>query len=181
MFETSDGNRWLIGEYAQAVQQPLATSLSMDIYKIMPNYSDLTVFKLAGMGGLNFAFGAGLAYYHTREDTPENLDQRTLQHQGDNALATARHFARADLDKTKTVDVVYWSVLNRFVFSYSMAWNLPLASIATCAFLALALSAIRKGEIAITDLLVGAGLLISSVIASLLAVGAFSSWATAGH
>ena len=56
MFETSDGNGWLIRKYAQAAQQPLATSLSMDIYKIMPNTSDLSVFKRARMGGLNFAY-----------------------------------------------------------------------------------------------------------------------------
>ena len=37
MFETSDGNGWLIRKYAQAAQQPLATSVSMDVYKIMPN------------------------------------------------------------------------------------------------------------------------------------------------
>ena len=78
MFETSEGNGWLVDQYAQAAPHPLATSLSMDIYKIMPNNTDMTVFKQAGMGGLNFAFSAGIAYYHTREDTPENLDPRTL-------------------------------------------------------------------------------------------------------
>ena len=92
------------------------------------------------MGGLNFAFGAGLAYYHTPEDTPENLDQRTLQHQGENALATARHFGRLDLDKTDDDDVVYTSVLNRFVVSYSKMWALPLALVAACGFLALAMA-----------------------------------------
>ena len=171
MFETSDGNGWLIGKYAQAVHQPLATSVSMDIYKIMPNYSDLTVFKDAGMGGLNFAFGAGIAYYHTPEDTPENLDQRTLQHQGDNALATARHFGRLDLDKTEEDDVVYTSLLNRFVVSYSKAWTMPLAIIAVGVFLALAHLAIRKNQIALTDMLVGAGLFLACLIASLFAVG----------
>ena len=79
MFETSEENGWLISQFAQAVNQPLATSLSMDIYQVLPNDTDLTVFKRAGMGGLNFAFGSGLAYYHTADDTPANLDQRTLQ------------------------------------------------------------------------------------------------------
>jgi hypothetical protein len=171
MFETSDGNGWLIGKYAHAVRQPLATSASLDIYKIMPNYSDLTVFKRFGMSGLNFAFGAGIAYYHSADDTPENLDQRTLQHQGENALATARHFGRHDLDKTEEDDVVYTSVMNRFVVSYSMAWTLPLALIAVCGFAALALRAIRTREIALSDVLVGAGLFLVAIIASWLAVG----------
>ena len=143
----------------------------MEIYKFMPNYSDLTVFKRGGMGGLNFAFGAGLAYYHTPEDTPENLDQRTLQHQGDNALASARHFGRLDLDKTDEEDVVYASVLNWFVVSYSKMWALPLALIAACVFLALAIRAIRRNEMSLTDVLVGNLFFLASIIVSLFAVG----------
>ncbi len=49
MFETSDGNGWLVRQYARAAPHPLATSLSMDIYRIMPNDTDLTIFKHAGM------------------------------------------------------------------------------------------------------------------------------------
>ena len=73
MFETSDDNGWLIQQFSQAVPHPLATSLSMDIYRIMPNNTDMTIFKQAGMGGLNFAFSAGVAYYHTPEDTRRTL------------------------------------------------------------------------------------------------------------
>ena len=76
MFETSDENGWLIREYSKAIPHPLATSVSMDVYRILPNSTDLTVFKQAGIAGLNFAFSAGIAYYHTSEDTPENLNPR---------------------------------------------------------------------------------------------------------
>ena len=61
MFETSQGNGWLIRQYAQAVPRPLAASLSMDIYRIMPNDTDLTIYKQAGMAGLNFAVTGGVA------------------------------------------------------------------------------------------------------------------------
>jgi Peptidase family M28 len=170
MFETSDGNGWLIRQYAQATAQPLCTSVSMDVYKIMPNNSDMTIFKNAGMGGLNFAFGAGLAYYHTSEDTPENLDQRTLQHHGENALAAARHFGHLDLEETKQGDVIYWSVLNRFVLSYPKAWALPLAFIASGVFLILVLSSFRTAELNLSDLLMGAGLFFCAIVVSLVAV-----------
>ena len=53
-----------------------------------------------------------------------------------------------------------------------MAWNLPLALFAICGFLALAITAIRRNEIAVTDIFVGAGLFLFSIIASWLAVGA---------
>jgi hypothetical protein len=171
MFETSDGNGWLINQYAQAALQPLATSLSMDVYKIMPNYSDLTVFKKAGMGGLNFAFGSGLAYYHTPEDTPENLDQRTLQHQGENALATARHFGRLDLDNPRADDVIYTSVLNRIVVSYPKSWIVPLALLAVGVYVAAGSIGIRNGEMRFADSLAGSGAFLCVVIVSLLAIG----------
>ena len=171
MFETSDSNGWLISQYAEAIEQPLATSLSMDVYKIMPNDSDMTVFKNAGMGGLNFAFGSGLAYYHSPEDTPENLDQSTLQHHGENALAAARHFGRLDLDKPRQGDMIYTSVLNRYVLSYSKTWVLPLALVASALFLALVIRALRTAEMDLGDLISGTVLIACEIIVSLLAVG----------
>ena len=125
----------------------------MDVYKIMPNNSDMTVFKKAGMGGLNFAFGSGIAYYHTAEDTPENLDQRTLQHQGDNAVATARHFGGLDLDKTRHDDVIYASILNWIVFSYRKTWALPLALFTLVLFLAIVFRQKSGARIGVSDLL----------------------------
>ena len=171
MFETSDGNGWLVHQYARAAPHPLATSLSMDIYRTLPNDTDLTIFKQAGKGGLNFAFGGGLAYYHTSEDTPGNLDPNTLQHQGENALATARQLGRLDLDDTKHDDVIYASILGRTVLSYSMAWVLPLA-FATCGlFLVVVVISVQAGQLRLADLAAGAGLLFVAMCASLLTVG----------
>ena len=88
MFETSDKNGWLVRQFAAGVSpRPVATSVSMDVYRIMPNDTNLTVFKRAGLAGLNFAFAGGSVYYHTGGDSPANLDPRTLEHQGENALA----------------------------------------------------------------------------------------------
>ena len=155
MFETSEGNGWLIHQYAQAAPHPLATSLSMDVYKIMPNNTDMTVFKQAGMGGLNFAFGAGIAYYHTPEDTPVNLDPRTLQHQGENALAMTRRLGRLDLDNPKRDDVIYTSILSRVVVSYAKVWVLPLALAATGLFLIVVAISVRTGLMRLADLVAG--------------------------
>jgi hypothetical protein len=171
MFETSEENGWLISQFAQAVNQPLATSLSMDIYQVLPNDTDLTVFKRAGMGGLNFAFGSGLAYYHTADDTPANLDQRTLQHQGDNALATVRHLGQLDLDDIRRENVIYASILNRIVVSYSKAWVLPFAVVALVLYLAIVAFLIRSREMRLTDLTAGAGAVFISMVLSLLSVG----------
>jgi hypothetical protein len=170
MFETSEGNGWLIDQYARAAPHPLATSLSMAVYKRMPNSSDLTIFKNAGMGGLNFAFSAGIGYYHTPEDTPGNLDPRTLQHQGENALAMTRQLGRLDLDNPKHDDVIYASILNRIVVSYSQAWALPLALIATGLFMAVLLFSTRVGLMRLADLAATAGVLLAAIFASLLTI-----------
>ncbi len=171
MFETSEGNGWLIDQYARAAPHPLATSLSMDIYKIMPNNTDMTVFKQAGMGGLNFAFSAGIAYYHTREDTPANLDPRTLQHQGENALAMTRWLGRLDLDNPKRKDVVYTSILSRVVVSYAMVWALPLVLAASGLFVIVVAISVRTGLMRLSDLVAAAGVFFTAIWASLLTVG----------
>jgi hypothetical protein len=171
MFETSEHNGWLIRQYAQAIPQPLATSLSMDVYRTMPNDTDLTVFKQAGMAGLNFAFGAGLAYYHTPEDTPENLDPRTLQHQGENALAAVRRFGQLDLDDTRQENVVYTSILSRMVMSYSTKWVLPLALVATVLYLILVVISLRSRRMQLTDLIAGVGVIAAAMCVSLVAIG----------
>lgn len=156
MFETSDENGWLIREYAKAIPHPLATSVSMDVCRILPNSTDLTVFKQAGIAGLNFAFSSGIAYYHTSEDTPEKLDPRTLQHQGENALAIARRLGQVNLDAPKDNDVIYTSILSRFVLFYPQSWAIPLAFAAALLFLGVLTSGLRTGRITLSDVATGA-------------------------
>ncbi len=171
MFETSDRNGWLIRRYAQCAPHPLATSLSMDIYRMMPNDTDLTTFKRAGIDGLNFAFGGGVAYYHSAEDTPENLDPSTLQHQGENALATAQQFGRLDLDNAKRDDVIYSSILSRVIVYYPTDWAIPLALAAGLLFLLVTAIGVRTGQIRIVDVFAGALVLFAAMCASLLCTG----------
>jgi hypothetical protein len=47
MFETSRRNRWLISHFGHAVRTPIATSLFFTIYDLLPNDTDVTVFKRA--------------------------------------------------------------------------------------------------------------------------------------
>jgi hypothetical protein len=173
MFETSDGNARLVREYARAVPRPQATSLSMDIYRIMPNDSNLTIFKRAGKAGLNFAISGGQVYYHSPEDTPANLDPRSLQHQGENALATARHFAMLDLEDLRTDDAIYTSILGRFVVAYPKGWAIPLALIAAAAFVVVAAIGVRKRRVRPLDLAAGVAVWGGAAVAAIFATGGF--------
>jgi hypothetical protein len=56
MFETSDGNRQLVREFARSARYPFASSLFQEGYKLLTNRTDFTVFKEAEFKGLNFAY-----------------------------------------------------------------------------------------------------------------------------
>ncbi len=170
MFETSDGNGWLIEQLARALPHPMATSMTVEVYRLMPNDTDLTIYKRDGMAGLNFAFVGGLKYYHSPEDTPANLDPRTLQHQGENLLAMARHLVRLDLDDVRRPDVVYFSVLQRFVVIYPMGWVLPLSGCAVLSYLAVTALGLARGRVRLVEVAVGAWAFLVSLVASVFAV-----------
>ncbi|AOZ90922.1 M20/M25/M40 family metallo-hydrolase [Paenibacillus crassostreae] len=118
MFETSEQNGWIVKEFLKAAPQPLAYSLLYNIYKLMPNDTDLTIFREGGLAGLNFAFGSGLDAYHQPIDTPENLDQASLQHHGEYMLSLTQHFGNLDLTQVEQEDRVYFNVIGWNVISY---------------------------------------------------------------
>lgn len=95
MFQTGSDNNGLIRHFARACPFPVAASFSQDVYRRMPNDTDFTEFLKVGKQGLNFAFVGGLEYYHSRNDTPENLSLRTLQHEGACVLGVAEYFGNA--------------------------------------------------------------------------------------
>src|SRR5262244_968287 len=109
MFETSPENGWLIKQFAKASPCPIANSLSYEIYRLLPNDTDFTVFKEAGMAGLNFAYIKGINYYHTELDNVEHIDRASLQHQGSYALSLARHFGDLNLERTRENNLVYFN------------------------------------------------------------------------
>jgi hypothetical protein len=180
MFETSQGNAWLIEQLARALPHPMATSLTVAVYRLMPNDTDLTVYRRHGMPGLNFAFVGGLSYYHSPEDTPDNLDPRTLQHQGENLLAMARHLGRLDLDDVRRDDVVYSSVLGRFVLSYPMTWVVPLMACAVLGYVAVTMLGVWKGRVRIAELGAGLGLSLVAGFAAIAAVAVLWSLVALG-
>jgi hypothetical protein len=128
MFETSNDNGALIREFARAAPYPMATSLMAAIYKLLPNNTDFTPLKAAGVTGLNFAFLETYQSYHTRLDTIENLEPRSVQHLGANVLGIVRHFGNLALPQTKEPDLVYfnWFGSQLLVYPVWFAWMVAL-------------------------------------------------------
>lgn len=166
MYETSEGNGWLINEFGKAAPNPVASSLFYDLYKLMPNDTDMTMFKAVKIPGLNFAFIGDYLNYHSTFDTVDRLDQNTLQHQGASTLALTRHFGNLDLRQTQaTSDATYFDVLGTVLISYSRFWNVVLTVLVTILFVAVLVVGLKKGELRIVKVALGAvAFLLSAVV-----------------
>jgi len=145
LFQTSKGNRPLIDLYAHGVERYATSSLYGEIYKYLPNDTDLTPVLAAGIPGYNFAFIGNVADYHTPLDRRENLDPRSVQQQGDAALALSDGLARADYQRLKGEDDVYLDVLERWLPRLPQHRVLP-SAIAVFVMIALAGYLRPRGE-----------------------------------
>ena len=90
LFQTSPGSGRLIDLYAGSMAAPDTSSLYAEIYRRLPNDTDLTPFLQAGFPCFNFAFIGQMHYYHSPRDLRRNLSAATLQMQGDNLLGVTR-------------------------------------------------------------------------------------------
>jgi hypothetical protein len=171
MFETSPQNGALIRALARATSHPLANSLSYEIYKRLPNDSDLTVFKAAGWPGLNFAYINGLTHYHTQLDNRENVDARSLQHHGSYALALSRYFGAAVAGAKPEGDAIYFDALGFLLVRYPAWLAGPFAFGVLVLFAAVAWLGFRRGKLTGPGIIKGALLFFVSLIAAAAAVG----------
>ena len=137
LFQTSAGDARLVDLYARSVPNFAASSLYAEIYKILPNDTDLTPFLEAGVTGYNFAFIGNAAHYHTPLDRRENIDPASLQQHGDNALELADALSRTDYESLRSGNAIYLDVLGRWLPRLPAGWALPL-SIAAFVLIALA-------------------------------------------
>lgn len=168
MFESSDNNGWLIEQFAEASPFPVGHSLSYELFKLLPNDTDLTVFRKAGMAGLNFANIDGISQYHTERDDLQNVDLNSLQHRGSHALALTRHFASVDLGRTTDRNAVYFDLFGNVLVRYSSIWVIPLTLFVTALFVIVLSIGLRNKKLTIRGISWGfVSLLVSIAVASL--------------
>lgn len=170
MFETSNGNGWLIDQLAKAAPHPMANSLSYEIYKLLPNNTDLTIFKQANLPGMNFAYIDGSMLYHSRADSIENIDERSLQHQGSYVLSLARHFGNANLDQTRSGNAIYFDVLGLTLLHYPASWVLPLLVLTLLVFAAVMVLGFKRKKLTFKGVLTGFCLFLLDIIVAALSV-----------
>jgi hypothetical protein len=165
MFEAGPGNlreaRNLL-----AAPDPVASSLSSEVYRRMPNDTDFTVFRERGIPGLNFAFIGGHPAYHSMLDTPQRLSRGSLQQLGDYAVAMATRYGTIDLSQRTLKDAVYFNPFGSWLVVYPAGWVMPLTVAAALATLAALVLARQRGLATWTGVAGASGLLLGLVAAA---------------
>jgi hypothetical protein len=155
MFEVNDQNGWAIQGYAKSVAHPFANSLGYEIYKKLPNATDFTIFKNAGITGLNSAYIDGFVNYHSPTDTPENLNQQSLQHHGENMLSLVKHFGNISITNTKGPDRSYFNFIGGWFLNYPASLNIYFVIAANLLLIWLIFVSLKQKQLSIGQLLVG--------------------------
>ena len=175
LFETTPHNRWLVPFIARALPRPATSSLFYEIYSLLPNDTDLTVFKRAGLAGINFAAVGGVAQYHTPRDNLENVHGALLQDHGDHALAMTRALANADLQQATDDNAVFFDVLSWFTIWWPQRWTMLIAVITLLVLLFAALSRLRTGDTSSGAIAFGVASFFGSLLVAAVA-GAVAGW-----
>lgn len=158
LLETNGGNKNLIEAFQQAkTPYPVANSLMYSIYKMLPNDTDLTVFREdADIDGINFAFIDDHFDYHTAQDSYQRLDISTLKHQASYLTATLNYFAFNNLDNLKAQDdFVYFNFPYFGMVFYPFSWVTPIFIVCVFAFLGLIFSGFTKRKLRVKGIIKG--------------------------
>lgn len=155
MFEVNSKNGWAVQQYKIAADYPVGSSLGYEIYKTLPNDTDYTIFRNAGISGLNHGFIEGFVNYHSPNDKPENLDLRSLQHHGSNMLSMVKHFGNLNIVETKADDISFFNVSRYYMFTYPASWNLNFVIFCFILLLSFVIIGFRKKQITLGGFAVG--------------------------
>ncbi|MCF6297773.1 MAG: M28 family peptidase [Flavobacteriaceae bacterium] len=158
LMETNGGNQNLIKAFNKAnVKYPVGNSLLYSIYKMLPNDTDLTIFREGGdIDGFNFAFLDNHFDYHTAQDSYERLDKNTLQHQAEYLMPLLYHFADTNLENlSSNKDFVFFDFLGFGLVNYPFSWILPLLILALILFIGLIFFGLKSKQLSIKKIFIG--------------------------
>lgn len=132
MFETSPNNSAVVDLYS-STNKSFSYSITPEIYRLLPNGTDFTVFLENNITGINISVLDGLENYHTPNDNPENLSYESLQHYGDQVLPIVQEFVSSSKYSdpsavTSDNDAIFFSIGSLFI-KYSQTINYLLISV----------------------------------------------------
>ena len=168
LMETNRGNAKMVDAFSTGkAQYPVSNSLMYSIYKMLPNDTDLTVFRESGkIQGFNFAFIDSHFNYHTMQDTYNHLNPTTLAHQGSYLFPLLKHFSNADLTNLNSNDdQVYFSIPFVLVH-YPFSWILPMLIIGFVLLFSFVFIGLGKQLLRMDEIIRGFGPLFGALIIS---------------
>ena len=118
VYQTSKNNAALLKLYQRTTRYPVANSLMSAAYEHLPSDTDFTNLSAHGIQGFNLAFLGGTAFYHRSGDDFTNLDLKSVQHQGEEALALTRALATDPPSLSPQGDDVYFDL-----FRHEIVWS----------------------------------------------------------
>ncbi|WP_442265179.1 M20/M25/M40 family metallo-hydrolase [Tenacibaculum sp. ZS6-P6] len=158
LMETNGKNSKLLKGFLKAnPKYPAANSLMYSVYKMLPNDTDLTVFREDGnINGFNFAFIGDHYDYHTVQDNFDRLDRASLVHQKEYLMSGLNYFSNADLsDFYSDEDFVYVNFPFIGLLIYPFSWILTMLVIAVVLFVVIITVGIRKKRLTIKGIATG--------------------------
>jgi Predicted aminopeptidases len=134
MFQTSEKNDRVLDLYKKA-NYPVTTSLIAGLYK-NSGRSDFLNIKDKGIPGINFTTLDNVEYYHTPEDSYENISDKSLKHYGNQVLPIVEEFIYSDKYKDinyfkQGSNTIFFTILPNIVLDYSviLGWILAILTI----------------------------------------------------
>ena len=161
MFETSRPNGAAIAAFARASVRPAANSASADFYRLIPNDTDVSVFRDRPWTILNFAIIGNETRYHSSGDRLAALDPRSLRHMGEQALAATAALATEGVPAAGG-DRLYMDLLGRTLVVLPMALGLGLLAATLILFFWLART--RRGGILLATATLAVGLVDAAIL-----------------
>ena len=130
LFEASPDNGWLVDVWARSVTRPRGGSYGYEIYRRMPNDTDFSVFRRAGIPGLNFAAVGESHSYHTTLEAPERVTDAALRDAGSTAIALVDALEREDITRRTSAGATYFDILGLQAVSWPSDADVPLSAVA---------------------------------------------------
>jgi hypothetical protein len=175
MFETGPGNLD-VARALRTARDVSATSLSVTVYRSLPNDTDLSEMAVLARPALNFAFADGVERYHTAYDDVAHLNPGSVQHHGSQMLALARTFGDGPLPRPVTGDAVFFDLPLVGLVVYPETWVWPITLLALALVVATVLRSARHLALPARGIVLGAlGTVVSTAAAGGLAMAVGSA------
>ena len=171
LMETNGGNANMVKYFAKSnPHYPVANSLLYSVYKMLPNDTDLTMFReIKDIEGYNFAFIDDFYDYHCATDNYKNVDINTVEQQGDYMMSLTDYFYDKDIDGIKAEeDYVFFNFPVAGIIYYPFSWAVPLYIILVILFLISTITGISKNKYTLKNLFKSFIPLLGSLISSIL-------------